>query len=120
MSLECPRHDESGIRVPVPIKEPTPRNRTTVHPRPAPLMHPISPRDRWCGQEVLRGKGLILRASDTHVARAPHGATAASLRVSQTLTEFGMTPSSRSRVSKVRPDKPQINPRAALLTRAKL
>ena len=36
------------------------------------------------------------------------------------LVEFGMTPSSRSRVSKVKPDKPPVNPRAALLTRAKL
>jgi P27 family predicted phage terminase small subunit len=33
------------------------------------------------------------------------------------LTEFAMTPSSRSRVSKVRPDKPPVNWRAALLTR---
>jgi hypothetical protein len=38
-------------------------------------------------------------------------------QLSKMLTEFGMTPSSRSRVSKVQPDKPQLNPRAALLTR---
>ena len=38
-------------------------------------------------------------------------------QMTKLLVEFGMTPSSRSRVSKVRPDKPQVNPRAALLTR---
>jgi P27 family predicted phage terminase small subunit len=42
----------------------------------------------------------------------------ASEQMLKLLTEFGMTPSSRSRVSKVMPDKPQMNPRAALLTRA--
>ena len=36
------------------------------------------------------------------------------------LTKFGMTPSKRSRVSKVKPEKPQVNPRAAFLTRVKL
>ena len=38
-------------------------------------------------------------------------------QITKLLVEFGMTPSSRSRVSKVKPDKPQVNPRAALLTR---
>ena len=38
-------------------------------------------------------------------------------QMTKLLVKFGMTPSSRSRVSKVKPDKPQINPRAALLTR---
>ena len=54
-------------------------------PRPLPsLSRRLSRAAARVGGEVVPGKGLILRASDTRVARAPHGATATSLRVSQT------------------------------------
>ena len=120
MSLECPRHDESGIRVPVPMQEPTPRNRTSVHPptRPSYAFNILAGPRVWTGGSTGEG---INSQSIRYACRTC--ATRCHRRVPQGLTDVdriryaALEP---SRVSKVKPDKPQINPRAALLTRAKL
>jgi P27 family predicted phage terminase small subunit len=66
--------------------------------------------------------GPVIVSPSGLARRSPHLVIAdrASEQMVRLLTEFGMTPSSRSRVSKVQPDKPQMNPRAALLTRRSL
>lgn len=75
---------------------------------------------RWrYAMDHVAEHGAVIVSPSGLAKRSPHLVIAdrAFEQMLKLLTEFGMTPSSRARVSKVRPDKPPVNWRASLLTR---